>query len=81
MATTVQEEILEACRKIERLSGFKFSDHWASVISGKLSCLAFVYCYVFRGLNSNVYSKSSILGSDKVLKSRIIELGCPSAQV
>lgn len=32
----VQEKILESCRKVLRSSGFKFSDDWASVITGSL---------------------------------------------
>lgn len=32
----VQERILESCRKVLRLSGFKFRDDWASVITGRL---------------------------------------------
>lgn len=43
----VQEEILEACRKVLRLSGFKFSDHWASVISGIVMWFGFAIVGVF----------------------------------
>jgi apyrase len=32
----VQEKILDSCRKVLRSSGFKFSDNWASVITGSL---------------------------------------------
>lgn len=35
----VQERILESCRKVLRVSGFKFTDDWASVITGLLSFL------------------------------------------
>lgn len=30
----LQERILEECRKVLRVSGFKFHDEWASVITG-----------------------------------------------
>lgn len=39
----VQEGILEECRRVLRLSGFKFSDHWASVISGIVMWVGFAF--------------------------------------
>lgn len=42
-----QEQILEACRKVLRLSGFKFSDDWASVISGMVMWFGFAVVDVF----------------------------------
>lgn len=30
----LQQSILESCRRVLRLSGFKFHDDWASVITG-----------------------------------------------
>lgn len=68
----VQEEILEACRKVLRLSGFKFSDHWASVISGSDEGL---YAWVVAN-----YARGS-LGGDPEQTTGIIELGGASAQV
>lgn len=35
----VQERILEQCRKVLRVSGFKFRDDWASVITGNTMCM------------------------------------------
>lgn len=31
----VQDKILESCRRVLRISGFRFRDEWATVISGK----------------------------------------------
>jgi len=43
---SVQERILEACRKVLRTSGFGFRDDWASVISGvwKTICCICDFC-------------------------------------
>ncbi|KAL1828813.1 hypothetical protein ACET3Z_007225 [Daucus carota] len=68
----VQEEILEACRKVLRLSGFKFSDNWASVISGSDEGL---YAWVVAN-----YARGS-LGGHPEQTTGIIELGGASAQV
>ncbi|KAE8726320.1 GDA1/CD39 nucleoside phosphatase family protein, putative isoform 2 [Hibiscus syriacus] len=68
----VQERILEQCRKVLRLSGFKFRDVWASVITGSdEGVYAWVVAnYVFGTLGGNPQHTTGI-----------IELGGASAQV
>uniref|UniRef100_A0A7N1A042 Apyrase n=1 Tax=Kalanchoe fedtschenkoi TaxID=63787 RepID=A0A7N1A042_KALFE len=67
-----QEEILESCRKVLRLSGFVFKDDWASVISGSDEGK-----YAWVAAN---YALGS-LGGDPMQTTGIIELGGASAQV
>lgn len=68
----VQERILESCRRVLRLSGFKFHDDWASVITGS-----------DEGLYAWVVANYAIgtLGGDPHQTTGIIELGGASAQV
>ena len=68
----VQENILESCRKVLRSSGFKFSDDWASVITGSDEG---VYAWVVAN-----YALGT-LGGDPLETTGIIELGGASAQV
>lgn len=68
----VQEKILESCRKVLRSSGFKFSDDWASVITGSDEG---VYAWVVAN-----YALGT-LGGDPLETTGIIELGGASAQV
>ncbi|KAK1413751.1 hypothetical protein QVD17_35531 [Tagetes erecta] len=69
---SVQEQILEACRKVLRTSGFGFRDDWASVISGSDEG---VYAWVVAN-----YALGT-LGGDPHETTGIIELGGASAQV
>jgi apyrase len=68
----VQEKILDSCRKVLRSSGFKFSDNWASVITGSDEG---VYAWVVAN-----YALGT-LGGDPLETTGIIELGGASAQV
>ncbi|GAU46521.1 hypothetical protein TSUD_402510 [Trifolium subterraneum] len=68
----VQERILDSCRKVLRGSGFKFSDNWASVITGSDEG---VYAWVVAN-----YALGT-LGGDPLETTGIIELGGASAQV
>nr|AAT66769.2 Apyrase-like protein, putative [Solanum demissum] len=68
----VQEKILEVCRGVLRDSGLKFTDDWASVISGSDEGL---YAWVIAN-----YALGT-LGSDPLQTTGIIELGGASAQV
>eukprot|EP00257_Ricinus_communis_P018158 XP_015576788.1 probable apyrase 6 [Ricinus communis] len=68
----VQDRILESCRLVLRKSGFKFFDHWASVISGSDEG---VYAWIAAN-----YALGS-LGGDPSETTGIIELGGASAQV
>lgn len=68
----VQERILESCRKVLRLSGFKFRNDWASVITGSDEGL---YAWVIAN-----YALGT-LGGDPQQTTGIIELGGASAQV
>ncbi|KAF6171852.1 hypothetical protein GIB67_007373 [Kingdonia uniflora] len=68
----VQEKILESCRIVLRLSGFKFRDDWASVITGSDEG---VYAWVAAN-----YALGT-LGGDPQQTTGIIELGGASAQV
>ncbi|KAL5100252.1 hypothetical protein RYX36_004579 [Vicia faba] len=67
-----QENILESCRRVLRSSGFKFSDDWASVITGSDEG---VYAWVVAN-----YALGT-LGGDPSETTGIIELGGASAQV
>lgn len=69
---SVQERILESCRKVLRISGFSFRDDWASVISGSDEG---VYAWVVAN-----YALGT-LGGDPPETTGIIELGGASAQV
>ncbi|XP_071736500.1 probable apyrase 6 [Rutidosis leptorrhynchoides] len=69
---SVQERILESCRKVLRISGFTFRDEWASVISGSDEG---VYAWVVAN-----YALGT-LGGDPQETTGIIELGGASAQV
>lgn len=69
---SVQERILESCRKVLRTSGFAFRNDWASVISGSDEG---VYAWVVAN-----YALGT-LGSDPQETTGIIELGGASAQV
>ncbi|KAK9750767.1 hypothetical protein RND81_02G220400 [Saponaria officinalis] len=68
----VREMILEDCRRVLRLSGFKFRDEWASVITGSDEGL---YAWVVAN-----YAFGT-LGGDPQQTTGIIELGGASAQV
>ncbi|CAL5188751.1 unnamed protein product [Lathyrus oleraceus] len=68
----VQRTILESCRSVLRSSGFKFSDDWASVITGSDEG---VYAWVVAN-----YALGT-LGGDPLETTGIIELGGASAQV
>ncbi|XP_076885339.1 putative apyrase 6 [Bidens hawaiensis] len=72
LEVSVQERILEACRKVLRRSGFEFRDDWASVISGSDEGL---YAWVVAN-----YALGT-LGGDPHETTGIIELGGASAQV
>ncbi|XP_076911801.1 putative apyrase 6 isoform X2 [Bidens hawaiensis] len=69
---SVQERILEACRKVLRSSGFVFRDDWASVISGS-----------DEGVHAWVVANYALgsLGGDPHETTGIIELGGASAQL
>ncbi|KAK9074594.1 hypothetical protein SSX86_007192 [Deinandra increscens subsp. villosa] len=69
---SVQERILESCRKVLRTCGFAFQDDWASVISGSDEG---VYAWVVAN-----YALGT-LGGDPRETTGIIELGGASAQV
>ncbi|KAE8673227.1 putative apyrase 6 [Hibiscus syriacus] len=68
----VQERILEQCRKVLRVSGFKFRDVWASVITGSDEG---VYAWVVANYVLGT------LGGNPQHTTGIIELGGASAQV
>ncbi|XP_052200135.1 probable apyrase 6 [Diospyros lotus] len=68
----VQDRILESCRRVLRLSGFKFRDDWASVITGSEEG---VYAWVVAN-----YALGT-LGGDPLKTTGIVELGGASAQV
>ncbi|TYH90991.1 hypothetical protein ES332_A13G087200v1 [Gossypium tomentosum] len=68
----VQERILEQCRKVLRVSGFKFRDDWASVITGSDEG---VYAWVVANYVLGT------LGGNPLHTTGIIELGGASAQV
>ncbi|KAM7468534.1 hypothetical protein LguiB_016096 [Lonicera macranthoides] len=68
----VKDRILESCRRVLRISGFKFRDDWASVISGSEEG---IYAWVVAN-----YALGT-LGGDPQQTSGIIELGGASAQV
>lgn len=68
----LQQSILESCRRVLRLSGFKFHDDWASVITGSDEGL---YAWVVAN-----YALGT-LGGDPYQTTGIIELGGASAQV
>ncbi|XP_022734058.1 probable apyrase 6 isoform X2 [Durio zibethinus] len=68
----VQERILEECRKVLRVSGFKFHDDWASVITGSDEG---VYAWIVAN-----YALGT-LGGNPLHTTGIIELGGASAQV
>ncbi|XVF03331.1 hypothetical protein REPUB_Repub04eG0252000 [Reevesia pubescens] len=68
----VQERILEDCRKVIRVSGFKFRNDWASVITGSDEG---VYAWVVAN-----YALGT-LGGNPLHTTGIIELGGASAQV
>ncbi|MFQ6637514.1 hypothetical protein Gotur_012655 [Gossypium turneri] len=68
----LQERILEECRKVLRVSGFKFHDEWASVITGSDEG---VYAWVVAN-----YALGT-LGGNPLDTTGIIELGGASAQV
>ncbi|KAL6969599.1 apyrase [Sarracenia purpurea var. burkii] len=68
----VQNRILESCRQALRLSGFKFRNDWASVITGSDEG---VYAWVVAN-----YALGT-LGGDPLKTTGIIELGGASAQV
>ncbi|MBA0843297.1 hypothetical protein Goarm_000499, partial [Gossypium armourianum] len=67
----VQERILEQCRKVLRVSGFKFRDDWASVITGSDEG---VYAWVVANYVLGT------LGGNPLHTTGIIELGGASAQ-
>nr|KJB50646.1 hypothetical protein B456_008G180900 [Gossypium raimondii] len=67
----LQERILEECRKVLRVSGFKFHDEWASVITGSDEG---VYAWVVAN-----YALGT-LGGNPLDTTGIIELGGASAQ-
>lgn len=49
----VKDRILESCRRVLRISGFKFRDDWASVISGIILydlVLALIMKYKYRNI-------------------------------
>ncbi|MBA0573319.1 hypothetical protein Golob_000597, partial [Gossypium lobatum] len=66
----VQERILEQCRKVLRVSGFKFRDDWASVITGSDEG---VYAWVVANYVLGT------LGGNPLHTTGIIELGGASA--
>ncbi|KAI6676836.1 hypothetical protein NL676_037632 [Syzygium grande] len=68
----VQDQILDSCRKVLRVSGFQFQDEWASVITGSDEG---VYAWVVAN-----YALRA-LGGDPQDTTGIIELGGASAQV
>ncbi|GLT27660.1 hypothetical protein SLA2020_026420 [Shorea laevis] len=68
----VQEQILESCRRVLSVSGFKFHDEWASVITGSDEG---VYAWMV------VNYALGTLGGDPLQTTGIIELGGASAQV
>ncbi|KAI3796051.1 hypothetical protein L1987_38713 [Smallanthus sonchifolius] len=70
--SSVQERILESCRKVLRTSGFSFHDYLASVISGS-----------DEGVHAWVVANYALgtLGGDPHETTGIIELGGASAQV
>ncbi|KAA8529422.1 hypothetical protein F0562_033779 [Nyssa sinensis] len=68
----VQERILESCRRVLSLSGFKFHHGWASVITGPDEG---IYAWVVAN-----YALGT-LGGDPQQTTGIIELGGASAQV
>ncbi|GMJ05668.1 apyrase 6 [Hibiscus trionum] len=67
-----QDKILEECRKVLRVSGFKFHDDWATVITGSDEG---VYAWVVAN-----YALGT-LGGNPLDTTGIIELGGASAQV
>ncbi|KAK6159953.1 hypothetical protein DH2020_003334 [Rehmannia glutinosa] len=67
-----QERILNGCRRILRVSGFRFRDDWATVISGSDEGL---YAWVVAN-----YALGT-LGAEPAQTTGIIELGGASAQV
>ncbi|CAN6484576.1 unnamed protein product [Victoria cruziana] len=67
-----QERILDACRKVLAISGFKFKNEWASVITGADEG---IYAWVAAN-----YALGT-LGGDPYETTGIIELGGASAQV
>ncbi|KAF5751989.1 apyrase 6 isoform X1 [Tripterygium wilfordii] len=69
---SVQERILESCRRVLRASGFKFKDDWATVITGSDEGL---YAWVVAN-----YAMGT-LGGDPLQTTGIIELGGASMQV
>ncbi|KAK6931241.1 Nucleoside phosphatase GDA1/CD39 [Dillenia turbinata] len=68
----VQEQILESCRRVLRVSGFRFKNEWAEVITGSDEG---VYAWVVAN-----YALGA-LGKDPQETTGIIELGGASAQV
>ncbi|KAK9050998.1 hypothetical protein SSX86_027623 [Deinandra increscens subsp. villosa] len=70
--SSVQERILESCRKVLRASGFAFRNDWASVISGS-----------DEGVHAWVVANYALgtLGGDPHKTTGIIELGGASAQL
>ncbi|KAK8484366.1 hypothetical protein V6N11_049640 [Hibiscus sabdariffa] len=68
----LQDKILEECRKVLRVSGFKFHDEWASVITGSDEG---VYAWIVAN-----YALGT-LGGNPLDTTGIIELGGASAQV
>ncbi|KAE8683061.1 RING/FYVE/PHD zinc finger superfamily protein isoform 1 [Hibiscus syriacus] len=76
----VQERIMEQCRKVLRVSGFKFRDVWASVITSNIMFFALssdegVYAWVVANYVLGT------LGDNPLRTTEIIELGGASAQV
>ncbi|XP_047308437.1 probable apyrase 6 [Impatiens glandulifera] len=69
---SVQDRILDSCRRILRSSTFKFQDSWASVITGTDEG---IYAWVVANYALGV------LGGDPSNTTGIIELGGASAQV
>ncbi|KAD4983151.1 hypothetical protein E3N88_19822 [Mikania micrantha] len=69
---SVQERVLESCRKVLRTSGFAFQNDWASVISGS-----------DEGVHAWVVANYALgtLGGDTHETTGIIELGGASVQV
>ncbi|KAK6922018.1 Nucleoside phosphatase GDA1/CD39, partial [Dillenia turbinata] len=68
----VQEQILESCRRVLRVSGFRFKNEWAEVITGSDEG---IYAWVVAN-----YALGT-LGKDPQETTGIIELGGASAQV
>ncbi|MFQ6649626.1 hypothetical protein Gotur_023575 [Gossypium turneri] len=62
----VQERILEQCRKVLRVSGFKFRDDWASVITGNTMCMVLRQCLSVLCLGP-LWLKSYIRGLDSMI--------------